>query len=193
MPFEAESGWSVAWAFRIFGRAGIQVLSQAGWKPPASNSAPHQLASLWQVTQPWAVAPYLWNGISCVSYKVIEDFNKSTVISLVLNILTSPGLSSVIKLITCDSQIDSIFFFCFFVAYKIMLGLKFDGILNLPDGHESVLQILKLQSWASPVKGQLLNFLSRSEAKSPVMARLSLWGCGCTSSVVGIRLGSVVR
>lgn len=161
----------MAWAFRIFGRAGIQVLSQAGGKPPTSI----QPLTSWPASGK-SPNPGLWPPICEMAFlvfltRLLEDFNKSTVISLVLNILTSPGLSCVIKLITCDSQIDSLFFFCFFVAYKIMLGLKFDGILNLPDGHESVLQTLKLQSRASPVKGQLLNFLSRSEAKRPVMAR----------------------
>lgn len=132
----------MAWAFRIFGRAGIQVLSQAGGEPPSSNSAPHRLASK-------SPHPGLWSPICETAFlvfltRLLEDFNKSTVISLVLNILTSPGLSCVMKLITCRCQIDSIFFFCFFVAYKILLGLKFDGILNLLDGHESILQTLKL-------------------------------------------------
>lgn len=157
---------------------------RTGWDPGAESSwleTPRFQFSPSPAGQPLASHPTLGCGppICEMAFlvfltRLLEDFNKSTVISLVLNILTSPGLSSVIKLITCDSQIDSIFFFCFFVAYKIMLGLKFDGILNLPDGHESILQTLKLQSRASPVKGQLLNFLSRSEAKSPVMARLSL-------------------
>ena len=102
LPFEVESVrmwgcWELDLALESFqnllgswprSRCRVKLIGN-----PPHPTVPHQLGDLWQVTQSWArlceiaILVFLLQGW-------LEDFNKSSVISLVFNIW---GLSSVIK------------------------------------------------------------------------------------------------
>lgn len=88
---------------------------------------------------------------------LLENFNKSTIISLVFIILTSLGLSCVINLVACHL---TVYFSLSVSGLYSNSGPELSRYLRL-DGHGSV--FCKLGSFRvgrSPGQGQSLSFLS---------------------------------